>query len=192
LIFGIRNPEFVFWNLFFGIWNFQGMVRLRPLLPSDASRLAQLANNEKVAINLRDAFPHPYTLKDAEEFIARVNAMDPPTIFAIIYNDEHVGNIGLARLSDAYRMTAEVGYFIGEPYWGKGIATEALRQVTEFGFRELGLARIHTGVFEYNPASMRVLEKCGFERDGLFRKAVLKNGKLWDEVRYSILNFELT
>lgn len=164
------------------------MVTLRPFEPDDAPRLAELANNENISRNLRDAFPHPYTLADAEKFIKTVNSRVPATVFAIEWNGEYVGNIGLHRCADAYRMTAEIGYFIGEPYWGKGIATEAVRLMTEFGFRELGLLRIHTGVFEYNPASMKVLEKCGYERDGVFKKAVLKNGKIWDEVRYSKIN----
>lgn len=161
------------------------MVRLRYFTPNDAPRLAELADNEKVSRNLRDAFPNPYTLDDARKFIERSNAKDPVTVFAIEWDGEYVGNIGLAPGSDAYRLSAEIGYFIGEPYWNKGIATEAVNLVVDFGFNELGLVRIHTGVFEYNPASMRVLEKCGFERDGIFKKAVIKNGKIWDEVRYS-------
>lgn len=164
------------------------MVRLRPFSPADAPHLAMLANNENVSRNLRDAFPHPYTVEDARKFIEKANSRDPVTVFAIEWNGEYVGNIGLAPGSDAYRMSAEIGYFIGEPFWNKGIATEAVNLIVEFGFKELGLVRIHTGVFEYNPASMRVLEKCGFERDGVFKKAVLKNGKIWDEVRYSKVN----
>lgn len=84
---------------------------------------------------------------------------------------------------DIYRRSAEIGYFIGEPYWNKGIVTTAVNLITEYGFKQLGIIRIHTGVFEYNTASMRVLEKCGFTKDAVFRKSVFKQNKIWDEVR---------
>jgi RimJ/RimL family protein N-acetyltransferase len=84
-------------------------------------------------------------------------------------------------------MSAEIGYFIGEPYWNKGIVTKAVKLITEYGFQHLGIIRIQTGVFEYNTASQRVLEKCGFVKEGVFRKSVIKQGKLWDEVRYAKL-----
>ena len=87
---------------------------------------------------------------------------------------------------DVYKKTAEIGYWIGEPFWNKGIATEAVKLITDYGLKELGLVRIHTGIFEYNTASMKVLEKCGYKRDGIFEKAVIKNGQIWDEYRFSI------
>jgi RimJ/RimL family protein N-acetyltransferase len=164
-----------------------GNILLRPLRKSDASRLAMLANNEKISCNLRDGFPHPYTLADAESFLAKFTDQDPVTFFGIEYNGEHVGNISLVPGQDIYRKSAEIGYFIGEPYWNKGIVTTAVNLITEYGFDKLGIIRIHTGVFEYNTASMRVLEKCGFTKDGVFRKSVFKQNKIWDEVRYSKL-----
>ena len=166
------------------------MIRLRPFTPADAPRMAILANNEKISRNLRDAFPHPYTLQDAEKFIEKAISRNPVTVFAIEWNGEYVGNIGLAPGTEVSRLSAEIGYFIGEPYWNKGIATAAVNLIVEYGFKVLGLVRIHTGIFEYNPASMRVLEKCGFEREGVFKKAVIKNGKIWDEVRYSKISVE--
>lgn len=163
-------------------------VTLRPLIINDAPRLAELANNEKVSINLRDGFPNPYTLADAEKFIGMAIKHDPQQIFAIEYNGEYVGNIGLYPGDDVYRKSAEIGYFIGEPYWNKGIMTRAVKLMVEYGFKHLDSARIHTGIFEYNTASQRVLEKYGFKKEGIFEKSVFKNNRLWDEVRYALLN----
>jgi len=163
-----------------------GNITLRPFRESDAARLAQLANNEKIGRNLRDGFPYPYTLDDANSFIKRFKHLK--TYFAIEYNGEYVGNISLTPQENVYRKTAEIGYFLGEPYWNKGIMTKAVTLITEFGFKELGFARIHTGVYDYNPASWKVLEKCGYMREGIFRKNVFKDGKLHDEVRYARIN----
>ena len=164
-----------------------GNIKLRPLRASEAGRMAELANNEKIACNLRDGFPHPYTLADAENFLSKFTNQDPVTYFGIDFNGEYVGNISLVPCQDIYRMSAEIGYFIGEPYWNKGIVTTAVKLITEYGFQHLGIIRIQTGVFEYNTASQRVLEKCGFVKEGVFRKSVIKRGKLWDEVRYAKL-----
>lgn len=161
-----------------------GMVSLRPFRQEDAPRLAELANNEKIAVNLRDGFPHPYTPEDAEKFI-EMALSKPDQIFAIEYQGEYVGNIGVHLKSDVYRLGAEIGYFLGEPYWGKGIMTKAVNLVCDYAFRELGIIRIDTGVFDFNPASMRVLEKCGFVREAVFRKSVIKRGKICNEVRYA-------
>ena len=164
-----------------------GNIKLRALRLQDAKRLAELANNEKISRNLRDGFPNPYTLADAEKFLKTFSNQYPVTFFGIEYDHEYVGNISLVPRTDVYRMSAEIGYFIGEPYWNKGIVTTAVNLITEYGFNTLGLARIQTGVFEYNLASQRVLEKCGFVKEGIFRKSVLKQGQLWDEVRYALL-----
>jgi RimJ/RimL family protein N-acetyltransferase len=167
-----------------------GNIKLRPLLLSDAARLVELANNEKISRNLRDGFPNPYTLADAENFLSKFTNQDPVTFFGIEYNGEHVGNISLVPGQDIYRKSAEIGYFIGELYWNKGIVTTAVTLITDYGFKKLGIIRIQTGVFEYNTASIRVLEKCGFTKDGVFRKSVFKQNKIWDEVRYSKINPE--
>ena len=167
-----------------------GNIKLRPLRLTDAARLAELANNEKISRNLRDGFPNPYTLADAEKFLKQFTNQDPVTFFGIEYNGEHVGNISLVKGQDIYRKSAEIGYFIGEPYWNNGIVTTAVNLITEYGFKHLGIIRIHTGIFEYNTSSMRVLEKCGFTKEGVFRKSVFKQNKIWNEVRYSKINPE--
>jgi [ribosomal protein S5]-alanine N-acetyltransferase len=164
-----------------------GDMLLRPFRLSDADRLTLLANNIKISRNLRDGFPHPYTRADAVAFIQHCREMQVDTFFAIEIRGEHVGNISISPCNDVYRKSAEIGYFIGEPYWNKGIATRAVNLIVDYGFSNLGLARIHTGVYEYNPASQRVLEKCGFVREGIFRKSIYKDGELWDEIRYAIL-----
>jgi RimJ/RimL family protein N-acetyltransferase len=162
-------------------------ISIRHLTIEDKYRLASLGNNPKVSINLTDSFPSPYTLADAEIFIERANAQYPITTFAVEYNGEYVGNISLTRGLDIYRKSALIGYFIGEPYWNKGITTEAVTLVVDFGFKHLDIERIHTGVFEYNMASRRVLEKCGFKQEGIFRNALYKNNQIYNEVRYAIL-----
>lgn len=160
-------------------------VRLRPFVSADAPRLAEIANNKKVSDNLRDGFPHPYTLADAENFIKKFAGQEPVTVFAIEYEGEYVGNIGLHQGTDVYRKSAEIGYFLGEPYWNKGIMTQAVKLITEYGFKNLDIVRIYTGVFEYNQASQHVLEKCGYTKEAVFKKAICKNGQIWDEVRYA-------
>jgi RimJ/RimL family protein N-acetyltransferase len=99
--------------------------------------------------------------------------------------------IELTAQTDVYRRTAEIGYWIAEPFWNKGIATEAVKLITAYGLHQLDFVRIHTGIFEFNPSSMRVLEKCGYKKDGVFEKSVTKNGRLWDEHRYSIINHSI-
>lgn len=159
-------------------------VKLRPLSFEDRFRLAKLANNPKIAINLRDGFPHPYNLADAEKFIENFAVQDPQQVFAVEYQGEYVGNIGLHRGSDVYRKTAEIGYFLGEPYWNKGITTQAVNLICNYGFKTLDIVRIHAGIFEYNPVSMRVLEKCGFRCESIREKAIFKQGKIWNEFVY--------
>lgn len=167
-----------------------GNIKLRCFKQSDALKMSELANNENVSRNLTDGFHHPYTLQHAEEFIQRFIDQDPVTVFAIEYQGEYIGNISLSKGKDVYRKSAEIGYFIGEPYWNKGIATTAVNLITEYGFKNLDIVRIHTGIFEYNTASQRVLEKCGFIKEGVFQKSIFKQGKLWNEVRFAKINPE--
>ncbi len=162
-----------------------GIVAIRKFRRSDKDRMTELANNEKISVNLRDAFPHPYTVADAEAFIAGCIRQNPVEIFAIEYHGQYVGNIGLHKQSDVYSKSAELGYFIGEPYWNKGITTRAVNLICEYGFKELDIVRIYSGIFEYNPASQRVLEKCGFEKEAVSKNAVCKKGKIYDEIRYA-------
>jgi RimJ/RimL family protein N-acetyltransferase len=162
-----------------------GKIILRPLNDNDSAELAQLANNKKIWDNLRDLMPFPYTIDDAIFFINMGKEENPTMTFAIEFDGNLCGVIGLVAQKDVYRKTAEIGYWIGEPYWNKGIATVAVKLITEYGFVQLDYVRIHTGVFEYNIKSMKVLEKNGYKKDGIFEKAVLKNGQIWNEHKYS-------
>ena len=164
----------------------KGHILLRPLLDEDQKSLAKFANNKKIWDNVRDLLPNPYTIKDAEIFINITKQEDPPMTFAIEFQKQFCGVIGLIRQSDVYRKTAEIGYWIGEPFWNRGIATTAVNLITDYGLNSLELNRIHTGVFEYNIGSMRVLEKNGYSKDGIFKKSIIKNGQIWDEHRFSI------
>jgi [ribosomal protein S5]-alanine N-acetyltransferase len=161
-------------------------IVLRYLSDTDKSNLAALANNKNISNNLRDIFPHPYTESDAQFFINLTQKESPQMNFAIEFRAELCGVAGLKPGTDVHRMTAEIGYWIGEPFWGNGIATRTVKLITRYGLEELGLTRIHCGIYEFNAASMRVVEKNGYQKDGIFKKAVFKNGKTWDEHRYSI------
>lgn len=162
-------------------------ISLRPLKMRDKEAIASLANNKELWDNLRDIMPHPYTLKDAEFYIDMMTSDDSPPTFAIDLDGQFIGVIGLVPQTDVYRKTAEIGYWLGQPYWGKGIMSEAVQLLTNYGLHELGFIRIHAGIFEYNVGSMKVLEKCGYQKDGIFKKSIFKNDKIWDEHRYSIV-----
>lgn len=163
----------------------EGNIILRLLYDSDANTLAQLANNKKIWDNVRDYLPFPYGIEDAISFITLTQKENPQTTFAIEYDRQFCGVIGLVGQSDVYKRTAEIGYWLGEPYWNKGIATVCVKLLTDYGFKQLDFIRIHTGVFEYNIGSMKVLTKNGYSKDGIFKKSILKNGQIFDEHRFS-------
>ena len=163
-------------------------ISLRRILESDRGRLATLANNPNIACNLRNDFPHPYTLEHADKFIENASTATPTLRFCIEKNSLYVGNIGLHPQEDIYERNAEIGYFIGEPHWGQGIATQAVKLIVNYGFKELDIHRIFAGVFSYNSASRKVLENAGFIFEGASKDAVYKNGKYHDELRFAIIN----
>lgn len=160
---------------------------LRPWRPGDEESLVRHANNRAIWRNLRDAFPHPYTFADAVRWIEIANPFTPITNFAIVVDAAAVGGIGLMLKDDVFRRSAEVGYWLGEEYWGRGIVTEALRAVTEYAFTSFDLCRIYAGVFEWNPASMRVLERAGYQFESRAKKSVTKDGETIDEIIYAIV-----
>ena len=163
-------------------------VSLRAIRKDDAERIALLLNNKNIWDNVRDYLPHPYSLDDAKEFIEIAIDKKPREHYAISYKNELVGISGLHGKPDVYRRTGELGYWIGEPYWNLNIGTETIRQLVEIGFDELGLVRLEAEVYEYNMASVRILEKNGFEREGTLRSRVTKNGKIWDSFMYARIN----
>ncbi|MDT0608158.1 GNAT family N-acetyltransferase [Croceitalea rosinachiae] len=163
-------------------------IKIRPLNLSDKAELAKLANNKKVWDNLRDYIPFPYKEGDAEFFINLAIKEEPKQTFGIEYKGKLSGVIGLVKQKDVYQKSAEIGYWIGELYWGNGIATKAVELIIKYGFDKLGLNRIYTGVFEYNIGSMKVLEKNGFKKEGIFKNAIFKNDKVYNEHRFYKLN----
>ena len=151
----------------------------------DEASLVRHANNRNVWINLRDRFPHPYTPDDAARWMAWVRSERPETNFAIAVNDDAVGGIGYEIQPDVHRVSAEIGFWLGQSCWGRGIMTDAVRAVTEHAMRTHHLARVYASVFEWNPASMRVLEKAGYEREAVLRRSAVKDGRVIDQVLYA-------
>jgi [ribosomal protein S5]-alanine N-acetyltransferase len=151
----------------------------------DAESLARHANNRKVWLAVRDLFPHPYTIQDANEFLQRTVSEQPAMKFCIEIEGAAVGGIGVHPVQDVHRHTATVGYWLGEEFWGRGIMTEAVTAVTDFCFQNFPLRRISAEVFANNPASARVLEKTGFTFEGRLKNDVLKDGKLLDSLLYA-------
>ena len=157
---------------------------LRDWSTDDAARIVKYANNPRIASHLRDAFPSPYTQEDADRFIAFATGPGRHLYFAIDIGGEAIGGIGISPLEDVKRRTAEIGYWLAEPFWGRGIATDAVRALVPVAFDRMGMVRVEAGIHADNPASMRVLEKCGFVREAIHKKAITKNGRLLDEVVY--------
>lgn len=167
--------------------------KIRKWQLSDAKDLAIALSNRKVLDNLRDGLPHPYTEQDGADYIsAMLSANEDETFaFAIIVDDKVVGSIGVFRQENIHRQTAELGYYIAEKYWGKGIMTEAVTQICEHVFEKSDIIRIFAEPFAYNEASCRVLEKAGFQYEGTLRSNAVKNGKIIDMKMYSLLKTEV-
>ena len=156
-------------------------IFLRPWKKEDASQLAKIANNKNIWNNVRDSLPHPYTQKDAEEWIAHCRRQKPALNFAIIYNEKLAGSIGCTPKTDVYSKSIEIGYFIGEAFWNKGIAKNAVRILLNYIEEEFDVIRVYAEVYAYNKASMRVLLKNGFYLESIRRKAAIKNNVLIDD-----------
>jgi [ribosomal protein S5]-alanine N-acetyltransferase len=163
-----------------------GPVSLRPFRPGDEADLVSAADHREVWINLRDRFPHPYTPADARAWIEHT-AGAAPTDWAIALEDRVVGGIGVVPGVDVHRHTGEVGYWLGPEVWGKGLATAALSTFAPWAAAHFGFVRLFAMVKVWNPASMRVLEKCGFEREGLARRVAFKDGRHVDGALYARL-----
>ena len=161
---------------------------LRPFEMTDTRALAKHANNKKIYDNLRDAFPFPYNENDAKTFIEMVlKANDPVKNFIIEIDGEAAGTTGFRPGEDVYRLNAEIGYWLGEAHWGKGIMPRVIRTLVEHLFEVHQFERIFAIPFKSNTASARALEKAGFIREALIRKGVIKNGIVMDYYIYSIL-----
>lgn len=159
--------------------------RVRLWRPADVEAIVPLANNINVARNLRDRFPHPYTRADALAFIRQVTSADRHTTLAIEVDGQAAGGIGFVSGTDVERFSAEIGYWLGEPYWGRGIATEALTLVTAHAFRAFNLLRLFALPFADNAASVRVLEKAGYVLEGRLKSSSVKFGMPRDQFIYA-------
>jgi ribosomal-protein-alanine N-acetyltransferase len=162
-----------------------GRCLLRPLVPADAAALARHANDREVWRNLRDRFPHPYSADDALDWIAFLAGSKVHTSFGIVVGDEAIGSIGLMLGEDIERRSAEIGYWIGRAYWGRGIMTDAVRATTRYAFEELGLLRVFAVPFARSVRSARVLEKVGYAYEGLMRRSAVKEGEILDQHLYA-------
>ena len=167
--------------------------RIRKWELSDAKDLAAALSNKKVQDNLRDGLPYPYTEQDGKEFISAMLSADENETFAfaIMVDDKVVGSIGIFRQGNIHSQTAELGYYIAEEYWGKGIMTEAVKQICAYVFAKSDIIRIYAEPFAYNIASCRVLEKVGFQYEGTLRSNAVKNGRVIDMEMYSLLKAEI-
>lgn len=164
------------------------LVTIRKLRESDAENLAKYGNNKKIWDNMRDYFPNPYSLEDGKNFVNLISSKEPITTFALAYDDQLVGIIGYNLQTDIYSHSAEIGYWLAEPFWGKGITTKALKLTIDHAFNVMDIKRLYTSVFEHNIGSIKVLEKVDFHFEGKGVKAVVKNGIYYDDLRYSLLN----
>mgnify|MGYP004551164421 FL=1 len=179
-------------NLYFNRGKNRMIVKIRKWKLSDAKNLALALSNKKIQDNLRDGLPYPYTEQDGKEYIsAMLSANENETFaFAITVDEKAIGSIGAFRQENVHRRTAELGYYIAEEYWGKGIMTEAVKQICKYVFDKSDIIRIYAAPYAHNIASCRVLEKVGFQYEGTLRSNAIKNGKVVDMKMYSLLKGE--
>lgn len=165
---------------------------IRPWRDDDVAALARHANDREIWLNLRDAFPHPYGRADAERFLAMVSRQDPTTFFALEVDGEAAGGIGVSLHGDVERLTAELGYWLARPFWGRGIMSAAVAAFTRERMRVHGLVRVYALPYASNPASARVLEKAGFVCEGRMRRSVIKDGVILDQLLYACVDEAFT
>jgi RimJ/RimL family protein N-acetyltransferase len=161
------------------------LCTVRPWAETDAPALQRYANNRQVSINLRDRFPYPYGIEQARAFLDWIGKQPSPTVWAIDVGGEAIGGIGIEQDTDVERVSAEIGYWLGEPFWGRGIATSAVTAVTAEAFRRFQITRLYALPFADHAASVRVLEKAGYVREGHLRQSAIKEGKIRDQVMFA-------
>ena len=172
------------------LWKNIMEISVRKWKPGDEEELAIQANNIKIFNNVRDLFPHPYTLAEAEKWVKYNSGIAPTENMAIIVDGKVAGGIGIKRMEDVYRKTMEIGYFLGESYWGKGIMTHVVSEYVDYMFKTFEINRIIAPVFDFNIGSQRVLEKVGFRKEAVLIKSVIKNNVFRNEIIYALLREE--
>ncbi|GHV00426.1 N-acetyltransferase [Clostridia bacterium] len=189
LSFGNRTNEQYLYEWTFKIYGVQSMdVQIREWKTEDAATLANLLNNKKIHDNLRDGLPFPYTVADATVFISAMLSADRDKTYAwaVTVNNIAVGSVSVFRKDNVHRLTAEMGYYISEAYWGKGVMTTAVKKACRYIFDNTDMIRIFAEPYDFNAASCRVLEKAGFVCEGILRKNAIKNGQVVDMKMYAI------
>lgn len=163
--------------------------KIREWQIEDAENLALVINNKKIQDNLRDGLPYPYTVENAKEYITSMLSADKDETyaFAITVDDKAIGSIGVFRCNNIHFRSAEMGYYIAESYWGKGIGTSAVEQTCRYIFENTDIIRIFAEPFAYNTASCHILEKAGFQCEGILRKNAIKNGAILDMKMYALI-----
>jgi len=156
-------------------------ILIRSYQEEDARSLAKYANNRKVWQNLRNAFPSPYSEKDALSWIDFNQKIKQPLSFALIVNGECAGSIGFKPRSDVYLKNQELGYWLGEPFWGKGIMSKAVKKLSDIALERFDIVRLEAHIYSWNIGSMRVVEKAGFHREAILKQRIFKNGQIADE-----------
>jgi RimJ/RimL family protein N-acetyltransferase len=160
---------------------------LRGWMTEDAASLQKHADNIHISSYLYDRFPHPYAMDNAVEWINRMMNQDPFLCFVIDVDGELAGAVGIEMRNDVYRKAPLIGYWLAEAHWGNGIMTGAVKLVADYAFATLDIVRLQAGVFSNNPRSMRVLEKAGFVKEGVFKNSIIKNGVILDEHIYAFV-----
>lgn len=178
----LKNPE-TFSTVNVGIDD----VNLRRFMDTDAESLAFHANNSKIPKYLTEGFPHPYNIEDAHTFIKTTKDFEKQSVFTIAIDGKASGGIGLQFQTNVYRFSAELGYWIGEAHWGKGIMTTAVKAMVRHAFEDLGFIRVYARVYHPNKASMKVLENAGFTLEGVARKGAVKNGEVLDVYMFAMV-----
>jgi [ribosomal protein S5]-alanine N-acetyltransferase len=166
-------------------------LSVRSFRRGDEPTLVRHANNPRVAQWLRDAFPHPYRPEDARAWVDYCSAAEPEANFALAQDDAVIGGIGVTPLPDIFRCTGEIGYWLGEPFWGRGITSRAVAAFSPFAFERFGLTRLQANLFAANAASARVLEKAGYTLEGRAARAAVKGGVVHDLLLYGLVRAEV-
>jgi RimJ/RimL family protein N-acetyltransferase len=162
-----------------------GDIKVRSWHKGDLKALLRHANNPKIAANLRDQFPNPYTRRDGIEFLEYAQSQEPECSFAIEYTGEAAGGVGFQMGRDIARTSAEMGYWLSEEFWGRGIATRAVTAMSDWAFENYAITRVFAMTFAHNAGSIRVLEKAGFERECVMRRSAIKNGIVLDQILFA-------
>jgi len=164
------------------------MIQLKSINDFSPKEIQCLANNYNIKKNLRDSFPFPYSIEDATSFLDLVSTGQLGHVFGVVSDNSFIGIGSLILQNNEHRFNAEIGYWIGEPYWGRGYATEAVNLLVQFAFGKLAITRVYAYVYGFNNASMRVLEKAGFHKEAVLRSSIVKEGTCYSEHLYSIIN----